>query len=92
MTDARIHADDTVSLSATLPRDLSNDTVELIVGAEPQTTITATVTDASAGVVKVPLETASIPTGTYEITFRVTDSNGLVEHLPPESDLLRVYE
>lgn len=92
MTDATVHAEDTVSLEATLPRDLTNDDVELLIGSDESTVVTAVVDDAESGRVTVPLNNVDLETGVTEIKFRVTDSNDLKEHIPPEGDVLEVYE
>jgi len=92
MSNVTIHKNDTVALEATLPRDLSGATVELLVGSDEATTATAVIDNASEGVVSVPLSAVDFETGRTEIKFRVTFADGTVEHLPPSGDSIYVYE
>lgn len=92
MSNVTIHKNDTVALEATLPRDLSGATVELLVGNDETTTATAVIDNASEGVVSVPLSAVAFETGRTEIKFRVTFADGTIEHLPPSGDEIYVYE
>lgn len=91
MTGLTIHEDDTIALTATLPRDLTGASVELLVG-DDERSVTAVVDSAADGDVSVPLSTADFDVGSTEIKWRITYGDGTVEVLPPDGDVVYVYE
>jgi hypothetical protein len=90
MTDITIHEDDTIALTASLPRDLTGASVDLLVGGDERP-VSAAVDSAADGDVSVPLSTADFDVGANEIKFRITFGDGTVEVLPPEGDHVYVY-
>ena len=89
MSDAVVHPDDTISLAATLPRDLTDCTVEFLFTDE-EIPFSAVVQTPEDGDVAVPLSIVEPDEGTYEIKWKITYNDETVEVLPPHGDTLDV--
>lgn len=92
MTDITVHSDDTTAFDATLPRDLTDASVEFLIGSEESHTVAATVRDGSNGKVAIPFSKLSLSPGVREVKFKITYGDGTVEKLPAEGDVMRIYD
>jgi len=90
MTDTiTINKRDTIALSATIPRDLTDASVTFLF-TDVETRFTAVIKDAPEGKIAVPLSQVDPAVGHHEIKWEIEYSDGTIEVLPPDGDLLEV--
>ena len=91
MVDAKLNINDTIPIEATLPRDLTNTSVTLLLGAD-NTEYNAEIVDGENGDVKIRLDDIDLIPGIHEIKWRIEYSNDTVEIIPPDGDRLYIFE
>jgi hypothetical protein len=91
MVDAKININDTIPLEATLPRDLTNTSVTLLLGKD-NAEYDVEIVDEENGDVKIQLDDIDLDVGVHEIQWEIKYANDMVEIVPPNTDKLYIFD
>jgi hypothetical protein len=91
MVDAKVNINDTIPLEATLPRDLTNTSVTLLLGKD-NAEYDVEIVDEENGDVKIQLDDIDLDVGVHEIQWEIKYANDMVEIVPPNTDKLYIFD
>jgi len=91
MPERKYNEEDTIALGAKIPRDLTDASVTFYFGKNEEE-YSAIIKDSSSGEVAVPLSQVNPENGYHKIKWKIEYSDGTVEVLPPDGDILKIVE